>query len=212
MGVIKRGILGGFSNKVANVIGSSWKGIAYMRAMPLSVANPRTVGQVSQRTKFGTISSFASNIVGPWIQPLWNRFAVQASGFNDFVKRNIEFVSTGGVIDYDALVMSRGKLFGLSSANDSGGGAPSDNFIDMTFDDDTGTGNALATDRVYCIGYNVNTDEWSTAVDVARSAGNVTVVWQTEFNSSDVLKIYLAARRLDGTMVSDSYNYSFVVT
>ncbi len=40
MGIIKRGILGGFSNKVANVVGSSWKGINTMRALPLSVANP----------------------------------------------------------------------------------------------------------------------------------------------------------------------------
>jgi len=30
MGTIKRGILGGFSGKVANVVGTSWKGIALL--------------------------------------------------------------------------------------------------------------------------------------------------------------------------------------
>ena len=31
MGTIKQGILGGFSGKVGTVVGSSWKGISYMR-------------------------------------------------------------------------------------------------------------------------------------------------------------------------------------
>ena len=52
MGKIAQGILGGLSGKVGNVIGGSWKGIDYIRIKPSSVANPRTVGQVNQRTKF----------------------------------------------------------------------------------------------------------------------------------------------------------------
>ena len=48
MGILKQGILGGFSGKVANVVGTSWKGIAVIKAMPLSVANPKTAGQVAQ--------------------------------------------------------------------------------------------------------------------------------------------------------------------
>ena len=49
MGTIKRGILGGFKNKVGSVIGSSWKGIDTMRSMPLSVANPNTAKQKTVR-------------------------------------------------------------------------------------------------------------------------------------------------------------------
>lgn len=52
MGVISQGILGGVSGKVGNVVGASWKGIDYLRIKPSNVANPRTEGQVSQRTKF----------------------------------------------------------------------------------------------------------------------------------------------------------------
>lgn len=47
MGTIKKGILGGFSGKVGTVVGSSWKGIAYMRSLPQNMKNPRTEGQVS---------------------------------------------------------------------------------------------------------------------------------------------------------------------
>ncbi len=52
MGRINQGILGGFSGKVGNVVGGNWKGIDYMRVKPASVANPKTVGQVNQRTKW----------------------------------------------------------------------------------------------------------------------------------------------------------------
>ncbi|MDD2265168.1 MAG: DUF6266 family protein, partial [Bacteroidales bacterium] len=47
MGTIKQGILGGFSGKVGNIVGASWRGIDYIRSMPASVRNPRTVAQVS---------------------------------------------------------------------------------------------------------------------------------------------------------------------
>lgn len=38
MGTIKQGILGGFSGKVGNVVGASWKGIDYIRSLPSSVS------------------------------------------------------------------------------------------------------------------------------------------------------------------------------
>ena len=49
MGTIKQGILGGFNFKVGTVIGSSWKGQAYMRGRAQHVKDPRTAGQVYQR-------------------------------------------------------------------------------------------------------------------------------------------------------------------
>lgn len=52
MGTIKQGILGGFSGKVGTVIGSSWKGIAYMRGRAQSIKNPKTEAQQKQRSFF----------------------------------------------------------------------------------------------------------------------------------------------------------------
>ena len=56
MGEIKQGILGGFSGKVGTVIGSTWKDVSYMRAMAISVSNPRTPKQQTQRGKFALIN------------------------------------------------------------------------------------------------------------------------------------------------------------
>lgn len=62
MGTIKQGILGGFSGKVGTVIGSSWKGFSYMRGRAQSVKNPRTEGQVEQRSKFALTLDFLKPI------------------------------------------------------------------------------------------------------------------------------------------------------
>ena len=88
MGVIKRGILGGVSNKVGNVVGSSWKGIATLRSLPLSVANPNTKAQKDNRTSFSIMSKLGSDVLATVCQPLWNRDAKQMSGFNAYVMYN----------------------------------------------------------------------------------------------------------------------------
>lgn len=88
MGVIKRGILGGVSNKIGNVVGSSWKGIATLRSLPLSVANPRTAAQRENRNSFSIMSKLGSDVLATVCQPLWNRDAKQMSGFNAYVMNN----------------------------------------------------------------------------------------------------------------------------
>lgn len=88
MGIIKRGILGGVANKIGNVVGSSWKGIATLRSLPLSVANPNTLAQRTNRNSFSIMSKLGSDVLATVCQPLWNRDAKQMSGFNAYVMNN----------------------------------------------------------------------------------------------------------------------------
>lgn len=110
MAIIKRGILGGFSNKIANVVGSSWKGIAVMRALPLSVANPKTPKQTAQREKFANISFLASEMLSGWVKPLWDRQSKKMSGYNNFVSHNIKYGDSMQDLQYGEMVWSKGIL------------------------------------------------------------------------------------------------------
>ena len=110
MGVIKRGLLGGFSGRVGNIVGSSWKGIAIIKSLPLSVANPRTTGQTTQRTKFSTVVDLASNILSQFIKPLWDRFASQMSGYNAFTSVNVKLIDPTNSNPIVGLVASQGKI------------------------------------------------------------------------------------------------------
>lgn len=110
MGVIKRGILGGFSGKVGGVVGSSWKGISVMRSMPLTVANPKTVKQIKQRSKFSKLSKLGSDLLTSTIKPYWDRFAQMKSGFNAFIEVNKGAFDENGNFDFPKLVLSQGRL------------------------------------------------------------------------------------------------------
>jgi len=96
MAKIKQGILGGFSGKIAGIVGTSWKGRAVMKALPLSVANPETEGQVSQRTSFSLISVLASLLLTWVVRPVYNPIAGNITGSNRYTSQNkLQYDGTG---------------------------------------------------------------------------------------------------------------------
>lgn len=202
MATIKQGILGGFSGKVANVIGSSWKGIAVMKSKPLSVANPKTAGQTSQRDKFGGVVAFATAILSTIIKPLWDRFASQMSGYNDFVSTNLALFANGVLTTPASLVISKGKM--SATVIDSATLDASEHMLSLSWSNDAGQGFKLASDKVFVVFYNKTKDEFSIYDGSAvRSDGNV-VLDGLDWASPDQIYAYLAFRRVDGTIVSNS--------
>lgn len=94
MGKIKRGILGGFQGKVANVIGQGWKGIDVMRSMPISVANPRTPAQTANRTKFSDLVEVSKAIGSAYLRKTFDKQAIRKTTFNAFVAANMKAQET----------------------------------------------------------------------------------------------------------------------
>ena len=88
MGKINQGILGGVSGQIGNVIGGTWKGIDYLRIKPSSVANPRTEGQVDQRSKFLTVLRF--------LQPMTDFLRV---GFKLYANKKTQFNAAMSYMD-----------------------------------------------------------------------------------------------------------------
>ncbi len=208
MGILRRGILGGFSGKVANVVGSSWKGIAVMKSLPLSVANPRTAPQVAQRTRFSNTVAFAVAILGTVIKPLWDRFAQAQSGFNAFISENIELFDDESPAPPADLVISKGRMAStaIDSVATSGGGQA----ILISWNDDTGSGFKLATDIPYVVVANLTTDE-VLGYEVSnrdRADESVTVDVPGD-RGTDTFAVYLAFRRADGTVVSNTAYSAF---
>jgi hypothetical protein len=115
MGIIKQGILGGFSGKVGNIIGSSWKGIAVIKAMPLSVAQPVTAKKTAAKARFAEVVSFSKPILVDVIKPLLDRKAVKMSGYNSFAVMNKDNFDSNGVLDYSVLKISQGNIANFPS-------------------------------------------------------------------------------------------------
>ncbi len=111
MGKISLGILDGVSGKVGNVVGSSWKGIDYIRAKADHIADPKTEKQLNQRAKFKAVMAFAVSLLSVIIRPIWNPKAGKMTGTNLFVRKNIgAFGIDGDIQDFSALQFSVGDL------------------------------------------------------------------------------------------------------
>lgn len=202
MGIIKRGILGGFRGSVANVVGTSWKGLAVIKSKPLSVANPRSTGQVAQRAKFSSAVFIASAILPVVIKPLWDRFAQGMSGYNAFVRYNLPSIFSNGDVQPTLFKASVGSLLNASNFAVSLNLAATELQCDWV--DNSNEGNALVSDEViitvvgtnlpYAIAFSGST---------TRFAQTQTLVFPEPLALGNYV-CYLDFKRPDGRLVSTS--------
>ena len=80
MGTFSKGILGGFSGKVGNVIGSTWKGIDYMRSKPGARTGTFSSAQKEQQAKFAIAIGFVSIMSALFMVSF--RDAIRKTGIN----------------------------------------------------------------------------------------------------------------------------------
>jgi len=167
MGIIKQGILGGFSGKVAGVVGTSWKGRAVIKARPLSVANPKTEGQVSQRTSFKSVAQVGSSILTSVLRPLYNPIAGNISGYNKFTSKNKQMFSGVGSFQFADTNIGGGTLQHdqLNSITTADSGAT----IDVAWTVPAGTPAARLTDKAVAFVIEpISGNIWSIAVGDTR--------------------------------------------
>ncbi|GHT03104.1 hypothetical protein AGMMS49525_07650 [Bacteroidia bacterium] len=206
MGTIKQGVLGGFSGKVGTVIGSHWKGINYMRGIPQHVHNPRTEGQVNQRTKFAVALHF--------LQPL-NDFL--RTGFKLYAKKQLPFNAakaytlanaiTGTspldyAIDQSKVLVSRGRL-PLPDYTEADTG-PADFEVNFHWSNNSGLGSAQATDKALLVLFNFGKAEvLSITAGNPRSAERQQMFAPEQWQGDDVYA-YIGFISEDGKQVSNS--------
>lgn len=201
MGKIKRGLLGGFSGKVANIVGGSWKGIAYMRSLPLSVSQPNTAKQLNQRAEITAIVACSKTLLSWVIKPCLDRAAVMMSGYNLFIHKNAALYPAGifDAANADKFEISEGVMDSTDLVTASL--AAGTGILTLTWVDDSDEGFKLATDTIHV----ALLDQDGNAIPsfsptVLRSAG--TIALQTRADGSMApYYAYAAFRRFDGLVV-----------
>lgn len=202
MARIGKGILGGVSGKVGNVVGGNWKGIDYLRILPASVANPKTPKQMDQRTKFMKVISFLQPLTDV-IRIGFKAYATKMTAFNAAMSYNFKHSITGSypdyAIDFSKALLSRGNL--SSALNPV---VSSDMAAQLSFgwDDNSGDGNALSTDKVMVIAVNPLKEKAIYVLEAASRAdgsANLTVpaTW-----SGDTVHCFICMTVLDALINS----------
>lgn len=204
MGKINQGILGGVSGQVGNVIGGTWKGIDYLRIKPSSVANPRTEGQVDQRSKFSTVLRYLQPMTD-FLRVGFKLYANKMTQFNAAMSFNLNNAITGTypnfTIDYASSLVSRGNLTG---ADGGAASSPSAATVEVTWTDNSGSGSALATDKALILLYNsARGESVFTTAGPARSVGTESITVPSEYTGEDV-EVFLGFISADGSKVANS--------
>lgn len=188
---------------MGNIIGASWKGINYIRIKPVSVANPRTPGQVNQRNKFSASIEFLQPLKS-FIDLGYKFYKNKQSAFNAAMSYVLNNAITGSApdftVDYPAALLSRGSLTKPVGESLTMGSEQ----VQIGWFDNSGLGNALATDVAMVVVYNpAKKDAVSSLEDAFRSDSAITIAVSSDY-IGDTVQVYMAFISADGNLVSDS--------
>ena len=203
MGKINLGILGSFSGKVGNVVGGNWKGISYMRAKATSVSNPRTEGQMGQRSKFALTLDFLKPITA-YVRTGYKTYASKQTAFNAamsyIVKNAVSGAFPNYALDFSRVLVSRGSLTQPSSPNVS----MSAGRATITWNDNSGQGDAQPTDVAMPLAFNSDKGEavFSTAA-TTRADQSAELNFPADWNG-DTVELYIGFASADGINVANS--------
>lgn len=211
MARLKNGLLGGFSGKVGNVVGSSCRGVEYIKSVPSKMTNPRSKGQTRQRSSFIVIQSFLRTFT-PVIRIGFQEFAVDGkSAFNAAMSYNmingIKAGVDGIVIDYKNILISKGPLYCSSTIK-----AGVFNY-ELKFEwDSENKYNANPHDQVMVLAYNTAKAESVYDINAGKRRDESTFIELPESWCGDVIETYVAFKNMASTMVSNSlYTGGFTV-
>lgn len=210
MAKIPQGILGGIRGRVGNIVGAAWKGINYIRSMPLSVANPNTTAQQAQRGAFTQVVAVARLLLADLVATYWNPFARGMSGYNHFISVNIASFATAGLNTPADFSSARGILTGVLDLAGAAGEAST--VVVVTWTDNSGQGDALATDEPLVVYYNETQDIWSFRTSAPDTRADETLsVGGSDPIENDVMHLWMFFTRPDISKISDSAYDTFVV-
>ncbi|GAA4292916.1 DUF6266 family protein [Aestuariibaculum suncheonense] len=164
MGKFSKGILGGFSGKVGNVVGARWRGQDIMRSLPQRGNYVPTEAQVDQRERFKTAIGFVTPIKAI-LSAYYGKQQGDKSAFNlatGYVLKEALLPDGLGdyTIDYPKVLIAKGDLRGL--ANGAVVAAASQE-LTISWDDNSGQGNAAASDELVVVVYCEALDLFETA-------------------------------------------------
>lgn len=191
MGIIQSGILSKVSGKVAGVVGADWKGIAYLRAYT-KPANPNTAAQQVQRTKFKDCVAFAMPILGQVLQEYVDPFQKLMSGYNAFIKKNID--EFDGAPAWGSVQLAWGTLSSAQIASATYN-TPD---VDIIYTPNPGN-NGESSDKVFAVIHDSSTNRFYFATaEQARTASPMSVVCEAGLTPAN-LYCFLISSRLVGT-------------
>jgi hypothetical protein len=153
MATYNKGILGAFSGKVGPVVGATWRGKDVMRSLPKKSNRLATAFQQQQRSKFSMTTEFLSGV-----QPVIKRYFGNDTGLKTRRNQAMSYLMKEAIVfndpnyewDYNKVLISKGDLLGINNGAVTAGTGQN---LDFTWTDNSGQGEAAATDQLVVVVY-----------------------------------------------------------
>ena len=203
MAKLPQGINGAFSGKVGAVVGYTWKGIPVMRGRPSPRTKPFTPKELNQQAKFRIMNKFlrpANDLLNATFAHLAVRMSAFNKAFSYNIKNAITGVSPNLAIDYRMALISRGDLPNAESPAVS---TPSPGLLQFTWTDNSGKGNAKATDKAFVAVYSEEMSNWEYRLDIATRSQGKCEMFMKNFPGRSV-QTFIGFLSADGKDASDS--------
>ncbi|PNQ72511.1 hypothetical protein C1T31_12045 [Hanstruepera neustonica] len=151
MATFEKGILGGFSGKVGNVVGARWRGQNIMRSLPQRGDYKPTEDQLLQRERFKTVVTFLTPLRGLLSKYFGKKQGVK-SPYNLATAYHLTEALTaipgGFEIDFTKVLISKGDLRGMETPTLA---AAANQVLDLGWADNSGQGNASPLDQLVAV-------------------------------------------------------------
>lgn len=203
MATYNKGILGVFSGKVGTVIGSSWKGIDYMRSLPKAGTRTPSEKQVVQQAKFAMVTRFFKSIKD-LIAVGYKDVKGSITPYNEVVSYHLKETVNGDYpdfeINYPKMIFSRGQLPGVARPSLT---ANSGATFTLTWEDNSTANLASGNDRAIILAYQPASKEFVCLDTVVRAAMNANLELPDHFIDTEV-QVWMAFFAPDASLVSTS--------
>jgi hypothetical protein len=205
MGKFSEGILGKFTGAIGTVVGSTWRGISYMRIRGARTkTGTPSQAQVEQQVKFKMVTHFLRPLRG-LIDVTFKSYGLKMTAANYALSCNLNNAVTGLYpdfkIEYSLILLSQGKLpiADLSTATVSAAGK-----VKFTWTDDSAIDEeANATDNAVLVAYCEETNLCKYVLK-GGSRSEVTGLLSVSGFSGKSVETWILFISADGKKISDS--------
>jgi hypothetical protein len=203
MGKIRQSPLGTISGAFGNLIGSSWKGIPYIKVRPSSYTDAKSKGQIKCRSRLSGCSKLAKTLKFTIVRPLWDNKAIAMTGHNRFISKNSKaFDEFGNIESYDNLVFTFGDLpLPSDIAVHANTEVPGE--INLTWTDNSGYHEAIRSDRLNLITIINGEAEHLYNLEETRSSQSAVITLPAAVNNR--VHLYLFFKNEENNYFSSSY-------
>lgn len=200
-----KGITGGYSGKIGNVIGSNWRNVDYIRSLSRPSKKAASPLQLAQREKFSLITSFLSPLKDLLNIGFSDIQQGSSTGYNQALGEALKYGVMGDYpnlqIDYSKIRISRGALANLAHVRWE---EESDHEITLSWQPLRSSIMGNADDSVILLIYNIEKKAFDLVEENTR-ADNFLMVQFPEYYSGDTLVGWVFTGHRDGIKTSNSH-------